>query len=665
MIERKLRQNQSNQPNRNSGLPITATGYNTTTSNPNYQVSGIQPNYTNGGAMNLPFDSSVVPQSGFATKGELEGGVAAQQQFINNYNQFQPNSSFNRAEIVGGKLENLRDFNQFNFKDNFTDNKPQLFMLDTKNKHNTLYDNLNENLMKETIQEVRLNIDSYDRDISIYPNPFDYVVQLGPIVNSGNNPTVVSRPNLKQEMKDNEKLNKKKFSKHYNPGNPNNPLNSKIENLNNNTNSNDIQITADAFLFSSPELIVDYTNNLKKSFNPYLNRNFDNVKFLRLDAGVLPKYNTVKINYDWELCRKNNHQRKFIKDDYERIKDYTLLNSRYIPDDTSDYNLQADRFVQIYIKEIRNNYNLGTNPVTDKSFILVFDKSLGILYWRGVPYSAVQTYKDSLLGEINKLSIQFYDSWGEPLTLDTSAITYEQTQILDTEIINPNLLVIENFVGNEKAVLWLIERMTSYIKCFVTINFDIKCIIPFYSALNGDSTVTASSTTECGPNSSTSSTGTTGTTRTTGSNSSSSSSSELFNEECFLCSCKVPNSKIVLNENIFEIKNIYEELNEFVTDEGFVPVKKKTKNGKIVNINIDQYIANVIWFDSNPKNKDYIKFNLESLSKNYINYGFKALDTLKNELINLPANKFFQNYLTFVMGIYTNELSTKVDFTQS
>ncbi len=650
MIERKLR---PNQPDRNSKLPITSTGYNTTTSNPNYQLSGIQPNYTNGGGMNLPFDSSVVPQSGFATKGELEGGVAAQQQFINNYNQFQPNSSFNRPETVGGRMENLRDFNQFNFKENFTDNKPLLYMLDTKNKHNTIYDNLNENLMKETIQEVRLNIDSYDRDITIYPNPFDYVVQLGPIVNSGNNPTVASRPNMKQEMKDNEKLNKKKFSRHFNPGNPSNPLNNRTNNSN--TNSNDIQITADAFLFTSPELIVDYTNNLKKSFNPYLNRNFDNVKFLRLDAGVLPKYNSVKINYEWQLCRKNNHQKKFIKDDYERIKDYTLLNSRYIPDDTSDYNLQSDRFVQIYIKEIRNNYNLGTNPVTDKSFVLVFDKNLGILYWRGVPYSAVQTYKDSLLGEINKLSIQFYDSWGEPLTLNTSAITYEQTQILDTEIINPNLLVIENFVENEKAVLWLIERMTSYIKCFVTINFDIECIIPFYSALNQDSTVTISSESTITITNNSSNTNT----------STGSSSQELYNEECFLKSCKVTNSKIVLNENIFEIKNIYEELDEFVTTDGFVPVKKKTKNGKVVNITIDQYIANVIWFDSNPKHKDYIKFNLESLSKNYIAYGFSTLDTLKNELINLPANKFFQNYLTFVMGIYTNELSTKVDFTQS
>jgi hypothetical protein len=667
MIERKFSQN--NKSNRNN-LPITSNGYNTTSSNPNYQLSGMQPNYTNGGAMNLPFDSSVIPQSGFATQAALEGGVAAQQQYINNNNQFMPNSTFNRPENNSSKLENLRDFNQNSFKDNFTDNKPELYMLNTKNKHNTLYDNLNEELMKETIQEVRLNIDSYDRDISIYPNPFNYVVTLGPVVNSGINATVVSRPSMKQELKENLKKNDKKYSKHFNPGNKNNPNNpnnplfknpefeSDLTNLNPNDPNNplnSIEITSNAFLFTSPELIVDYTNNLKKSYNPYLNRNFDNVKFIRLDAGILPKYNTVKINHEWSPCRKNNYQRKNIKDEFDRLKDTTLLNSRYIPDEFSEYNLQADRFVQIYVKEIRTNQNLGTNPVTDKSFVLVNDKSLGILYWRGIPYSAVKTYRDSLLGEIYKLSVEFYDSWGNPLTLNTTAIDYEKNQILETDIINKDLLVVENFVNNPEAVVWLIEKMTQIIKCFVIINFDIQCIIPFYSALNPDSNESQSGNTSSTNLSS----------NTSSNNCGQDKSDVSVDEECFLKACKTTNHKIVLNQSIFEVNNIYDELNEFVTTDGFVAVKKLTKNGKYVNVNIDQYISNVIWFDSSPKYKDFIKFNLESLSKNYKNYGFNVLDTLKNELINLPANKFFQNYLTFVMGVYVNELSTKVDYIKS
>ncbi len=704
MIERN---NKNQNPNQNhnqkrSSLPITATGYNTTTSNPNYQLSGMQPNYTYNGAMNLSFDSSVIPQNGFPSKEALEGDVSARQQYINSYNEFSPVSEFLRSENNSAKLENLRDFSQNDFKQNFTDNKPELYMLNTKNKHNTLYNNLNEELLKEFILEYRLNIDSYDRDIELYPNPFEYVVNLGPIVNSGINPTVVSK-SMKQEIRENEKKNNKKYSKNFNPGNLNNINNPNhssfkgvtlsnnqiIETETKNLNPNDpnnplnsIEITADAFLFNSPELIVQYTNLIKENNQPYLNRNFDNVKFIRLDTGILPKFNTVKINYEWELCRKSNFQKKYIKDDYDRLKSYIILNSRYIPDDMSEYNLQTDRFVQISVKEIRTSLNLGTNPVSDKCFMLVFDKNLGILYWRGIPYSANKNYRDSLLGSIDRLSIKFFNSWGKPLFLDTSQIDYEKNQILGTDIINPKLLILENFVNNPKAVEWLIEKMTEIIKCFIIINFDIECLIPFYSALNDNDNKNEinnspdyTKSVKPHPNLVVEDFDFVGDEiinmqmqnikSSSKAQSSSSSSSEYPNEFCFLKNCKTTTSKIVVNQNIFEVKNIYEELNEFVTTNGFVSVKKVTKNGKIVNININQYIANIIWFDSSPKYKDFIKFNLESFSVNYKNYGFNVLDTLKNELISLPKNKFFQNYISFVMGLYSNELNTKIDFTQS
>ncbi len=685
MIERNGGHKNSNQKNRNinninpnhinninTGLPITANGYTTTTATPNYQLSGIQPNYTYANQQNLNFDSSKISQDGFATPLDLQQAINDQQKYTNAYNQYQPSSTFTRPENNSSKLENLRDFSQFGVRENFTNNKPEMFMLDMTNKHNTIYDNLNENLMKETIQEVRLNIDSYDRDVAIYPNPFDYVVKLGPVVNSGINPTVVSRNNMKQELRNNLKSDKKKFSRHFNPGNmnnQNNPLISKIINEENNIkNGSSIEITADAFLFDSPELIVDYTNNLKKINNPYLVRNFDNVKFIRLDCGILPKFNGVRINPDWNYCRQQKHTKKFIRDDYDRMKDYTILNYRYIPDDTADYTLSTDRFVQIFIKEIRNNYNLGTNPITDKSFVLVYDKSLGVLYWRGLPYSAVQTYKDSLLGEINELSIQFYDSWGNPLNIDYSKISYEQEQILNTDLIKPDLLFVENYIKNEKAKKWIIEKLTEILKCFIIINYDIECKIPFYNTLllNPNESNSSDSSNNSIPLAELIKKQTSSSNSSNSSNSSSSSSSDC-NLECFNNDCSNV-STIVINQQIFKIDNIYKELNSFVSPNspsGFVPVKKMTKNGKIVNVTIDQYISNVIWFDFIPDKTEYINYNIESFVNNYKNFGFNILDKLKNELINLPANKLFQNYLTFVMGIYTNELSTKVDYTNS
>lgn len=661
MIDRKFNSNNNTNTRTNpNNLPISSTGYNTTTSTPNYQVSGIQPNYNYNGGQNLNFNSSGISRDGFATPEDLAKAVQDQQTYINNNNQFNPNSTFYKSENNSGKLENLRDFSQFNVKENFTDHKPLLYMLDTKNKHNTLYDNLNEELMKETIEEYRINIDSYNRDISIYPNPFNYKVILGPVVNSGINATVAQKPNLKQELKENLKNTKKKSIKNL----------TNLSNLQDFNVDNSIEITSNAFIFDSPELIVDYTNNLKNSYNPYINRNFQNVKFIRLDTGILPRFNAVRINRDWNYCKESCIEKMYVKDDYERLKNSIIVNYRYIPDDTAEYQLQTDRFVQIYIEEIRSNKNFGTNPITDKSFILVYDKSLGILYWRGLPFSAVKTYKDSLLGEINSLTIQFYDSWGNLLDINYSAINYERDQILNTDLINPNLLVIEEYFKNPKAIRWIIEKFNAILECFIIINFDIKCLIPFYSQLESDSsdltTITHSKTSKIlnyqhkynieKTSDSTSSTSST----------SSTTNSECDNS-CFNTNCKNI-SKFIFNQEIFKVTNIYQELNAFVSPSsqtGFVPVRKIAKNGKIVNVTIEQYINNIFWYDSDPSQIEYIKYNLESFTNNYKNFGFNILDQLKTELVNLPANKLFQNYLTFVMGLYTNELNTKVDFTNS
>ena len=70
-------------------------------------------------------------------------------------------------------------------------------------------DNLNDNLNKETIQEFRLNIDSMDRDIELYPDPFEFTTVFGPVVNSGLDTTIQrieAKNALKKEVR---KINKK------------------------------------------------------------------------------------------------------------------------------------------------------------------------------------------------------------------------------------------------------------------------------------------------------------------------------------------------------------------------------------------------------------------------------------------------------------------------
>ncbi len=576
---------------------------------PNYQISGIEPNYSYADKQNLPFDQSSISSSGNPNNKALSRDVEQQQNFVNNYNSYNPISSFDRIETNSSNLENLRNFSQYNIDDGFKINNPIQLMPDTKNKHETLYDNLNDNLLKESLKEYRLNIDSIDRDIRIYPDPFNYVVYLGPVTNSGINSTVVSRTSMKDDLKNGLKnLNKK--NKQIKKG-----IESQIEITNSSINNS-------LFIFDNPNAIKEYTVNLERSFNPFIIRDFTNVSYVKLDCAVIPKYTSICVNDCWDFCRKKHHKKNYFKDEFERIKDYIILNDRYIPNEKEEYNPLGDRFIQIFIKELQSVRNFGTNPITDKSFLLIYDKTLGSLYLKLIPYSATKTYKDSLLGNLTRLSIQFFDSWGNPLKINTECIDYEIEQISETNIIEPekyniNELVNDIFNDNDKMHKCL-KNFNQIIKCFIMINHDIKYLIPYYVPENLNDKIP-------------------------------------FHEDCFTF------QKININEKIFDIKNLFKELDSFVSPAGFIEKIKISKNNKKIKLSIDEFLNNVIWFDF--ANNESITHNMMALDHNYRNFGFKILDMLKTEIINIPVNKNFQNFLTFLVGVWEDELNTKIDYT--
>lgn len=569
--------------------------------NPKYQVSGIEPNYSYNGKQNLTFDQSTIPTSGYNSQEQLQKAVEKQQQYVNNYNNFKPLSTFDLPESNSSNLENLRNFSQYNINSGFQTNKPIQLMPDTKNKHETLYDNLNDNLLKETLKEYRLNVDSIDRNVELYPDPFNYIITLGPVTNSGINASV-SRTNIKNELKT---LNKK--NKH---------INNKIEN-------NEIKdsLNQKIYIFDNPNAIKQYTINLEKSVNPYIIRDFINVSYVKLECAVVPKYNSICINSSWDFCRHKHHKKTFFKDEYDRIKDYIIMNKRYIPNDKDDYNPLGDRFIQIYIKELEGIRSFGTNSITDKSFLLIYDKTLGALYLKLIPYSASKSYKDSLLGTLTKLTIQFYDSWGNPLKINVSEIEFEKNQISNTKIIQPEKYeIIENDLDDYDSIKNFIKNLNEIIKCFIVINSNIDILIPFYNQNDYELEL-------------------------------------KFHNDC------IDHKKMQINQNIFQIKNIYSEFDSFISNNNFIEKIKITKTNKKVKLTIDEYINNVLWYDLNFDYKNKIFDNIRAFGYNYANFGFEILDSLKQEIVDLPINKNFQNFLTFVVGIWEDELNTKIDYT--
>jgi hypothetical protein len=589
-------------------MSINKKNQNNKNNSTKYQISGMMGNYTYDSDQNLPFDPTSISSSGHSSNSGLSESVINQQMFVNDYNNFKPTSTFQTPPNNSSKYQNMNDHSQSDIKDAFVQNKPILDMLPNKYMNDTLYSNMNEDLLKETIRENKIHINSIDRSVEMYPDPFNYVVTFGPIVNSGINYTDKSKNQNKFQIK--EKVN--------------NEIGLAYEEIN---NSN--------FVFDSQEMIKEYVLEIQNKNNPYINRTFERVKYFRIDVSVLPRFNSVAINNEWNYCDIKK-KKTFIKDDYERMKYAHFPKFRYIPDDT-DISPLGGQFVQVVINEVQSNSSFGTNNISDKSYLLILDKVIGALYIKYNPYAATKNFRDPYPGNVSKLTIQFYDSSGNKIKLETDSIDYETNQIKKTKLVDPELYDLNNeidglcMIDNPKIYEWFVEKYNDVIKSFVVLNFDIYKLIPFYLNIKFDDDGDILQRTQ-------------------------------EEKNCDDTYCIKNYSEIILNQENFTVCNIFDELNEFVTLDGFVKVYKTTNSGKKIKISIDAYINDIIWYNNKDKYCDVIKYNLNAIDENYKNFGFSLLDRLKTEINSIPSKEWLQNYIVCVLGIYSNDLNTKIEY---
>ena len=261
------------------------------------------------------------------------------------------------------------------------------------------------------------------------------------------------------------------------------------------------------------------------------------------------------------------------------------------------------------IEELNDGRNLATNTTNSQAFTIFPDKYQGIMYWRGNPYYAMRSWYDSALGNINRLSFEFFNSWGEPITLNTKSIDYETKFIKSTPLLSAmcNLTFDKD---NESYIIFFIKRITEIIKCVVLLNYNLQDKIHFYNIGKPDD--------------------------------------------------------IILNDRTFEITNnddFFKDLNDFVSHRGFVSVNKTTKKNKKITMNINQFIDDVIWHIPHKYNEDKkIEFNLCILMGKYKKYLFNILEKLKLEIYDIPYNKYFQNHIMCIISCANNELNTKISY---
>ncbi len=256
----------------------------------------------------------------------------------NNFNrQIFPSNNFIKNGNHSGEINNHFDpmtttTNSFaNFSTAFPTTTPILDKLDFTNKNNVIHNNIAPTVLDEHIVEYRIMLDSVDRDIKCYPDPFSYVVKFNPV---GSSSTRTSN---------NEFL---KFD-------------------------------------GSPK--------------PHINKEFINIKYVKLENVILPQYSNIK----------------------EKHGEYVFDSKSIIV--TNMYN-------SLIIEELNNERIYTTSDTAPVPFALFIpDKLIGTTYYSGTPYYGAKIFKNSLLGNITQLHVQFADSNGIPLKFDNLK-TYDDLQ---------------------------------------------------------------------------------------------------------------------------------------------------------------------------------------------------------------------------------------------
>jgi len=295
---------------------------------------------------------------------------------INNYNNYKPQSQQQAKNNGLYKVNNA-------FRS--SPNDVLIEQPNFSNPNTTLHNNLNSNLLSEHIVEYYLNIDSDDRKVDVYPDPFNYVVSLNPVGRSSERKHKTKKGSLEFE---------------------------KIE--------------------------------FDETPAPFIIRNFKNVKYVKLDRVILSRTNVIKFIINQLITiDPNSNQNLTVMTDIDR-KINNQNNQNNCDDscnlchceDCQCVMSNKNKFILLKVKELETYHIYSTNTITsDNSFILYVDKTLGSSNNMWFPTYNSCIYPDSLLTNLDRLTIEFYDKNGHPLTPQV-LIEYNITIQYGTQIIN-------------------------------------------------------------------------------------------------------------------------------------------------------------------------------------------------------------------------------------
>ena len=260
---------------------------------------------------------------------------------------------------------------------------------------NLVHNNITKNIYAETMQEYTIIIDSSDRDIKKYPNPFSYRVKFSGLSGS-NDATIMQKfdnvkfikldtgiiPTRYYYVKQDASLNNTDFNVIKNLNLISNPVNSTF-----NLSSTDI---------SGTFAIIDITDVSSNGYKRY-------IRF-----GEVQNYpNIVDVVYEFIFSFTNITN---------PVDTGTFIANNYIARyKLQQYSLANDKYTLLYIDEFENSNENSTNDIIGKSFSVMFPDgcNCNILYTSSGFVDKM--FKFALLGQINQMTINIKNSNGTQL----------------------------------------------------------------------------------------------------------------------------------------------------------------------------------------------------------------------------------------------------------
>lgn len=332
----------------------------------------------------------------------------------NPFNQFTSSTAYMMHNIQNGK--NITNFNEGYAQPNQIIEKSNFI-----NSGNLLHNNLHDNLLTENIVENYINIDSDDRKIETYPDPFNYVVtfkSLGktvykPFKNKKGNyfsdeeaeipetpGPVIMRPfkNVKFVKLDHVILsrynsNSYTLEQHIMIDIKNNKVNINNNSLDKHCHKQDMNNKC--YLCKSKDTVCNnFCECNCKECNVYIKC----MKCFSMTKSMKQKSSNQVIENEVCYCKT---------DDRCHTCGESLCNCSMI---------DRNKFLILKVKELKNNRLYSTNTATaDNTFILHVDRSLGNFHNIWITRYGTCTYPNSLLFNLDRLSIEFYNNKGDRL----------------------------------------------------------------------------------------------------------------------------------------------------------------------------------------------------------------------------------------------------------